>query len=380
MAPQFNIPAARGLQPINANLPNVDFNPAPQANFIDSALQGLERGQTMGLRARQQAIQEQQAQRLQQQFEAEQKQKAIENLKVKSEFYNAKWFKGLSQEDKNKFHKSFIQDLGSATGLEVDPNSTYHDNDSETAAMLGDLFSQSGLSENDRRTAAASIIAEAQKRGSDKEYLDELRKTAELGVGKDNSYQWANIALRQRAMDDKQAGKDQKTMLNNQAAIDQANRIIGKVDEAMTKVSGSTAGAMARSAAIPGTPARNLRADLQTIKANLGFAELQAMRAASPTGGALGQIAVQELENLQSTIASLDQEQSPEQLKNSLQQVRTHYANWKKAVEQSMGGEPAPTSVQNSVTFIDSDGEQHTIPAANLNAARQRDPGLKVVQ
>ena len=46
---------------------------------------------------------------------------------------------------------------------------------------------------------------------------------------------------------------------------------------------------------------------VNTIKANIGFDALQKMREASPTGGALGQVAVQELEMLHSTIASLDQ-------------------------------------------------------------------------
>jgi len=88
-------------------------------------------------------------------------------------------------------------------------------------------------------------------------------------------------------------------------------------------------------AKIPGTDATNLRTDLDTIKANLGFAELQAMRQASPTGGALGAIAVQELVALQSTVASLDQAQTPAQLKARLGEVRKHYGNWKKAVTES---------------------------------------------
>ena len=81
-----------------------------------------------------------------------------------------------------------------------------------------------------------------------------------------------------------------------------------------------------------------------TKQANLGFAELQAMRQASPTGGALGQVAVQELDMLQSTLASLNQSQSPEQLRSSLNEVKQHYQNWKSAVEgnapqaQGVGG------------------------------------------
>jgi hypothetical protein len=53
--------------------------------------------------------------------------------------------------------------------------------------------------------------------------------------------------------------------------------------------------------------ARAVFSAVDTIKANLGFAELKKMRDESPTGGALGQVAVQELEMLQATVAKLDQ-------------------------------------------------------------------------
>lgn len=124
-----------------------------------------------------------------------------------------------------------------------------------------------------------------------------------------------------------------------QGGIAQANRVISKVDEALARVDRSTAGlggsVMAK---LPGTPAVDLRADLDTIKANLGFAELQAMRDASPTGGALGQVAVQELIALQSTVASLDPSQSPDQLRRNLAQVKKHYNNWKSTLEGRLPG------------------------------------------
>jgi len=332
--PQFNIPTPRGPFATNAAPPQVDFNPAPQANPIDSALQGLELGQSLGLRQKQMQIQEEDAQRRQQKAEAEERQAAIDNIKVKGDFYSAKWFKGMSQDDKNSFHRGFLGDLGKATGIEVDIDSDYQDNDSETAGMLVDLY-KSKLGENDIRKGAASIIAESQKRGSDKEYLEQLRKTAEFGSNNRSELDYMKMSLRQTQYDDKLAEKDGYIQRNNQAVINQANRIIGKVDEALGKVSAGTAGVMSRTGLVPGTPARDLRADLLTIKANLGFAELQAMRLASPTGAALGPIALQELEALQATIASLDQEQSPAQVKTSLNQIRTHYTNWKATVEAS---------------------------------------------
>lgn len=129
-----------------------------------------------------------------------------------------------------------------------------------------------------------------------------------------------------------------------EGAIQQANRVVSKVDEALKKVGYTTAGAGSVLADVPGTPARDLRSTLETIKANLGFAELQAMRDASPTGGALGAIAVQELTALQSTVASLDQAQSPAKLAQSLNDINRHYTNWKEAVSgrQPTNPKPAP--------------------------------------
>lgn len=120
---------------------------------------------------------------------------------------------------------------------------------------------------------------------------------------------------------------------SQEAAVAQADRVIAKVDQALSSVGPMSAGFGSLTSGIPMTPARNLQATLDTIKANLGFAELQAMREASPTGGALGAIAVQELNALQATVASLDQAQSPAQLRRSLEEIRGHYNRWKSAVQ-----------------------------------------------
>lgn len=112
-----------------------------------------------------------------------------------------------------------------------------------------------------------------------------------------------------------------------------AGNVLGAVGDAKGLVGPTTTGLGASMAAIPGTDARNLQAKLETVKANLGFDRLQQMREMSPTGGALGAVAVQELVALQSTVASLDQGQSPQELKKSLDKVERHYNNWLKAVK-----------------------------------------------
>jgi hypothetical protein len=63
------------------------------------------------------------------------------------------------------------------------------------------------------------------------------------------------------------------------------------------------------------------------------------MRDASKTGGALGQVAVKELEALQASIASLDRGQSPDTLRRNLEDIKFYYGRWSKAVK---GEDPGP--------------------------------------
>lgn len=84
----------------------------------------------------------------------------------------------------------------------------------------------------------------------------------------------------------------------------------GKIDEAKKLVGPFTTGTGALLANLPGTDARRLKGITNTILANMGFTELQEMRANSPTGGALGQVSERELALLTSAKESLDQAQS----------------------------------------------------------------------
>ena len=123
-------------------------------------------------------------------------------------------------------------------------------------------------------------------------------------------------------------GVDKKTQLKKQGTLIQANTVIEKVDEALKQVGGFKVGLAGRAfGLIPGTGAYNLNKTIDTIKSNVGFQALQAMREASPTGGALGQVAVQELNMLQATIASLDIGQSKTQLTKNLKEVKQRFEN-----------------------------------------------------
>jgi len=140
--------------------------------------------------------------------------------------------------------------------------------------------------------------------------------------------------LIQQKIDDlkeKAADRADKKLAAAESAVGAADRIVGKVDEALPLVSGLTTGLGSVTSFIPGTAGANLRSTIETIKANLGFDRLQQMRDASPTGGALGQVAVKELDALQASVSSLDLNQSPDRLRNNLEQIKTHYSRWRDA-------------------------------------------------
>ena len=152
------------------------------------------------------------------------------------------------------------------------------------------------------------------------------------------------IAARQEAaqakVEEKKAATEEKTRAANANALAAVMPVMDTIEKAIPLVGYNTAGWGSFMKYLPGTEAKDLDNYIGTIKANLGFQQLQAMRQASPTGGALGQVAVKELEALQSTIASLDPSQKKTTLLTNLKKVQNHYLNWKKTLEQQLGQEP----------------------------------------
>lgn len=76
------------------------------------------------------------------------------------------------------------------------------------------------------------------------------------------------------------------------------------------------------------TPAAIAKSRLNTLEANVGFDKLQAMRDASPTGGALGQVVVAELQRLERVFGELDISSIPEEeILRNLGTVKNAYQN-----------------------------------------------------
>lgn len=166
----------------------------------------------------------------------------------------------------------------------------------------------------------------------DREFKMQMAQLTASLKQSNNDVQRQLIQARIDALNDKKQDKADKQINAAESAAANADRVIAKVDEALPLVSGMTTGLGSITSFIPGTSGADLRSTLETIKANLGFDRLQQMRDASPTGGALGQVAVQELVALQSSVASLDMKQSPETLKKNLDQIKYHYGRWREAV------------------------------------------------
>lgn len=84
---------------------------------------------------------------------------------------------------------------------------------------------------------------------------------------------------------------------------------------------------------IPGTNRVDAEGLLETITANIGFDKLQAMREASPTGGALGAISDRELSNLQAVMGNLSLSQSEGQLLENVDRLNGVYKKILKKAE-----------------------------------------------
>jgi hypothetical protein len=155
-------------------------------------------------------------------------------------------------------------------------------------------------------------------------------------------------ASKQEKADKLAADKERESLTVNMGRL---SVLRSEIDDASKLVSNLSAGPGSLTAGIPGVPARNLEAKLNTVKSNLGFDRLDQMRRESPTGGALGQVAVQEINYLQSVVASLDQGQSPEQLSKALKTVDNHYAVLEWAIREKLAGRQDAPRVDNELQY-----------------------------
>jgi hypothetical protein len=188
----------------------------------------------------------------------------------------------------------------------------------------------------------------------------------------------ANIAEGERQkVVGRETGEGQMNLPKNAMAVQQSkvqnDVVIENIDKALNAADGYTTGfSGAITSNIPGTKAYDLSQTLATVKANLGFDKLQAMRDASPTGGALGQVSEMENRLLQSVWGSVEQSQSPTQLKKNLQDIKNLRQRFQRMKEQAYETDVKRFGKAN-VPSLDT-GKLPNAPQAPPEAAASRDP------
>lgn len=201
----------------------------------------------------------------------------------------------------------------------------------------------------EREKAEAKVAADAERARREQENIA-LKAQLASGLG---GVQAQLVQEKLDALRDKKTEKIEKQEAAKGVAIRHATNVIKDVDDAIPLVGNLTTGLIGKAASVvPGTDAYTLNQRVSTIKANLGFDRLQQMRDASPTGGALGQVAVQELQALQNSVASLEVGQDKKELEKNLKKIKEHYTKW---LESTQGGPvtPAPTAAKTAFTSVE---------------------------
>lgn len=150
---------------------------------------------------------------------------------------------------------------------------------------------------------------------------------------------------KQETLDEKRELTEERVKSSSKTVLDEISRAEKLIKEnpfLTTGVVGKTLkdlGSLENIASIFGkkdlNPATDLKNLLDTVKSNIGFDRLDAMRKESPTGGALGQVAVKELDFLQASLGSLKQEQSSRQLLENLKRLGERYESLIKTLATS---------------------------------------------
>jgi hypothetical protein len=172
-----------------------------------------------------------------------------------------------------------------------------------------------------------------------KDDREKIQKTQEFGTPKlEAGYMWADQAAAEKGdfskgqvpmpgtkafIEMEQSKKqDEKNKfaeaIRKSAMLGAIDRSIGYIDEAEKGGSLPVAGMGGLYNWAPYTGALSLGSELNTIRGQLGIAELQRMREMSPTGGALGPVSDYENRVLQGTLETLNQSEDPATLKERL--------------------------------------------------------------
>jgi hypothetical protein len=181
----------------------------------------------------------------------------------------------------------------------------------------------------DKKNPANFKVVPAPGGGQDAINYEANKARALQGVNREGTAQYeaekAAAIEKAKALATREIAKPEQDKQNQKVGTivtQDIDRAISKIDSGILPTTGGAGNLLA---SVPGTQAHDVNKLLETVKSNSGFQELAKMRAASPTGAALGSVTERELALLQSTIGNLEQSQSGDQLKDNLRRVKNTY-------------------------------------------------------
>lgn len=132
-------------------------------------------------------------------------------------------------------------------------------------------------------------------------------------------------------------------------SAERAFRTIQSVDELLPQVNNMTTGFGSLLSFIPESQAKYFKSQISTLKSSIITNELTAMREASKTGGALGNVSDRESEFLSNALGALDTAVSPAQFKTQLEKIKQSVERWQQAVNQYGGTQTASANTGGGV-------------------------------
>lgn len=222
--------------------------------------------------------------------------------------------------------------------------------------------SYAGIYDPALTSAKAKLDAKVKSDEEEKEFNNSLKKLAVTHdydldkMAKDNEYKMIIEKLKINADLAKASLKaDGSSGKISPYSDERSVRTVQSVDELLKKAKDSP-GIFGRTAAMPipdflrSDEYRDFSSELNTLKSAIAFNELTAMREASKTGGALGNVSNIELALLESALGALSMSQSPDNFTKQLKKVKESINRWRTA--QGASEIPGSTSSESSGNII----------------------------
>jgi len=233
--------------------------------------------------------------------------------------------KGIVYFDENRrpklastdINKPFVYDMTSAGGKEASART--QGSDWVLTEDQGVEYFTNRISGEKRKVGEP--LATSMKKAANKRAWSQL--WMQIEDSKRESEKWG---IKKAERDEKKRKRIEGIALAAQTVVEDLGRGIHVLDKNRKKLITTAAGPLAVIARqLPATDADVLEKYATSVKSNISIDRLQAMREASPTGGALGQIPVQQQEYLMQLLGSLDTAQKPPILEDNMKRIYNIY-------------------------------------------------------